>query len=64
VFLINDDLTLNSILCDCVVIDSQIIKSFEYMSECGMLVIKFSELLPYLILDMTHSLSEDLTIKI
>jgi hypothetical protein len=34
------------------------------MSECGMLVIKFSELLPYLILDMTHSLSEDLTIKI
>lgn len=34
------------------------------MSECDLLVIELSELLPYLILDMTHPLSKDLTVKI
>ncbi len=34
------------------------------MCECGLFFIELSELLSYLILDMTHSLSKDLTVKI
>ena len=34
------------------------------MSKCDLLVIELSELLSYLILDMTHPLSKDLTVKI
>jgi hypothetical protein len=60
----NDILTLNSILCYSVVINSQTVKSFQYLSKCGLLVIKISELIPYLILDMPYSLFKDLTIKI